>query len=235
MTSMRPEDREHHGRHRRCRIWPSTPTPVSEATPSAHRSSTSTTWRATTARSRRCATWTSTSATTRSPRSSARRAAARRTVLRCFNRMNDLIPRRPRRGHAHATTASTSTAPTSRPPRSAAASAWCSRSRTRSRSPSTTTSPSGHGSAGVKKQQRARRHRREVAARRGAVGRGQGPPEDVGARPVRRPAAAAVHRPGHRRRARGDPDGRAVLGARPDRHRAHRGPDAARSRRSTRS
>ena len=30
----------------------------------------------------------------------------------------------------------------------------------------------------------------------------------------------------HRRRAGGDPDGRAVLGARPDRHRADRGPDA---------
>ena len=39
-------------------------------------------------------------------------------------------------------------------------------------------------------------------------------------RPVRRPAAAPVHRPRHRRQPRRDPDGRAVLGARPDRHRA---------------
>ena len=42
---------------------------------------------------------------------------------------------------------------------------------------------------------------------------------------VRRPAAAAVHRPGHRRRPGSDPDGRALLGARPDRHRQDRGTD----------
>ena len=42
-------------------------------------------------------------------------------------------------------------------------------------------------------------------------------------RPVGRPAAAAVHRPGHRRQARRHPDGRAVLGPRPDRHHPHRG------------
>ena len=45
------------------------------------------------------------------------------------------------------------------------------------------------------------------------------PPEGLGHGPVRRPAAAAVHRPGHRHRPRGAPDGRALLGARPDRHR----------------
>ncbi len=44
-------------------------------------------------------------------------------------------------------------------------------------------------------------------------------------RTVRRPAAAPVHRAHHRRAAGGDPHGRAVLGARSDRHRAHRGPD----------
>ena len=57
----------------------------------------------------------------------------------------------------------------------------------------------------------------------------------LGPRPVGRPAAAAVHRPGHRRRARGHPDGRAVLGARPDRHRPHRGADAGDQGRGTRS
>ena len=51
---------------------------------------------------------------------------------------------------------------------------------------------------------------------------GQGPPERVRHRPVRRPAAAAVHRPRHLGGPGGDPDGRALLGARPDRHRAHR-------------
>ena len=119
------------------------------------------------------------------------------TVLRCFNRMNDLIDgarvegklalprRRPLRPRA------------STPSRCASASAWCSRSRTRSPSRSTTTSPSVPGSPGM--QGRPRRHRRAVAAQRRAVGRGEGPAEDVGARPVRRPAAAPLHRPGHRR------------------------------------
>src|ERR671915_112802 len=40
------------------------------------------------------------------------------------------------------------------------------------------------------------------------------------------PAAAPLHRQGHRGRARRDLDGRAVLGARPDRHAPHRGADA---------
>ena len=43
-------------------------------------------------------------------------------------------------------------------------------------------------------------------------------------RPLRRPAAAALHRPRHRRRAAGDPDGRALLGPGPDLHARHRGP-----------
>ena len=61
--------------------------------------------------------------------------------------------------------------------------------------------------------------------RAGAVGRGEGPAARAGHRPVRRPAAAPVHRPRHRREPGGDPDGRALLGAGPDRHRAHRGAD----------
>ena len=155
------------------------------------------------------------------------------TVLRCFNRMNDLIDgarvegkltlprRRPVRPRA------------STPSRCGAASAWCSRSRTRSPSRSTTTSPTARSSTACKGNlddivEQALRRRR-------AVGRGQGPAQGLGPGPVRRPAAAAVHRPGHRRRARGAPDGRALLGARPDRHRAHRGPDAGDQGRATRS
>ena len=46
-----------------------------------------------------------------------------------------------------------------------------------------------------------------------------------GHRPLGRPAAAAVHRAHDRRRARGDPHGRAVLGARPDRDAEDRGAD----------
>ena len=68
--------------------------------------------------------------------------------------------------------------------------------------------------------------RRAGAARRGALGRGQGPAQEDGARPLRRPAAAALHRPRARRRARGAPVRRAVLRARPDRDLGDRGPDA---------
>ena len=53
---------------------------------------------------------------------------------------------------------------------------------------------------------------------RRALGRGQGQAQGVGHGALRRPAAAAVHRPSDRDPAGRDPDGRAVLGARPDRH-----------------
>ena len=56
----------------------------------------------------------------------------------------------------------------------------------------------------------------KLAPPRGALGRGQGQAQQVGPRPLRRPAAAALHRPDPRRRARGHPHGRALLGARPD-------------------
>ena len=74
-------------------------------------------------------------------------------------------------------------------------------------------------------QVRHRRAGRAVAARRQPVERGQGPARQAGLRPVRRAAAAAVHRPGHRRAARRAADGRALLGAGPDLDAGHRGPD----------
>ena len=49
--------------------------------------------------------------------------------------------------------------------------------------------------------------------------------DESGARALGRPAAAAVHRARDRRRARGDPDGRALLGARPHRDAQDRGAD----------
>ena len=52
-------------------------------------------------------------------------------------------------------------------------------------------------------------------------------------RPFRRPAAAPVHRARHRRQPGSDPDGRAVLGARSDRHRQGRGADRRAARRTT--
>jgi hypothetical protein len=50
--------------------------------------------------------------------------------------------------------------------------------------------------------------------------------KESGPRALGRAAAAPVHRPGDRDPSRRDPDGRAVLGAGPDRHAADRGPDA---------
>ncbi len=60
----------------------------------------------------------------------------------------------------------------------------------------------------------------KLAAQRGAVGRGEEPAQAVRSRPVRRPGAAAVHRPHDRGRAGRRADGRARLGPRPDRHRS---------------
>ena len=72
--------------------------------------------------------------------------------------------------------------------------------------------------------------RRALAEARRPVGRSEGPPGRERHRSVRRPAAAPLHRPRHRRRSRGDPDGRALLGARSDRHRQDRGADPRASR-----
>ena len=71
------------------------------------------------------------------------------TFLRCFNRMNDLIPGSRRRGRS-ATTARTSAARTSTRSPCAGTSAWSSSGRTRSRSRSTTTSPGACKVLGMK-------------------------------------------------------------------------------------
>ena len=67
-------------------------------------------------------------------------------------------------------------------------------------------------------------HRRAVAAGREPLGGGQGPARQARVGPVRRPAAAPVHRSGDRRGPRRAADGRAVLGAGPDLHAGDRGP-----------
>ena len=171
MTNMAPRTDEHHGRRPRCRIWPSTPRRRARRRPSARRCSTSTTWRCTTARSGPCARYARRSTRTRSPRSSARRAAARRTVLRCFNRMNDTDP-----GARVEGTITYHGIDLYGPDVSA--------TEVRRRIGMVFQKPNpfpksiydnvayGPRLAGVRKPQRARRHRREVAARRGAVGRG---------------------------------------------------------------
>ena len=115
-------------------------------------------------------------------------------------------------------------------------SAWCSRSRTRSRSRSTTTWPTAPASTAWPATRPSWTRSSRRALRRAALwnevkDRLQAP----GHRPVGRPAAAPVHRPRRRDRARGAADGRAVLGARPDRHRPGRGADRRAARRTTRS
>ena len=143
------------------------------------------------------------------------------TFLRTLNRMNDIIPgtrvdghghrRRPRHLRRRASTSSSC----------GGASGWCSRSRTRSRSRSSTTSPTACASTAWREPRRSCDDVVEESLReRRAVGRGEGPAARLGAGALGRPAAAAVHRARARRRARDPADGRAGVGARPDRHAA---------------
>jgi phosphate transport system ATP-binding protein len=134
------------------------------------------------------------------------------TFLRCLNRMNDTVTsarvradRARRRGHL-------------RPPRgprcsSAPRSAWSSRSRTPSPSRSTTTWPTAQ-------DPRPRPLARELDAivekslRRARLGGDQGPLQSPGTG-LSGGSSSALHRPRHRHRSRGAPDGRARLRARP--------------------
>ena len=141
-------------------------------------------------------------------------------------------PERHGRRAASSTTARTSTGRRSTRSRSASGSAWSSRSRTRSRSRSTTTSPSAPGcSASTDIDERVERALRRAALWDEVKDR----LDEQRLRDVGRPAAAALHRPLHRGRPRRDPDGRALLGARPDLDRQDRGPDARAEGASTRS
>ena len=88
---------------------------------------------------------------------------------------------------------------------------------------------------GVKNKKLHRRDGGAVAAPGEPVERGQGPAGQARRRAVRWPAAAAVHRPRHRRRAPGAADGRALLGARPDLDAGDRGPHHRAQEPSTRS
>ena len=77
--------------------------------------------------------------------------------------------------------------------------------------------------AGHQRQGHPRRGLRAVPPGSGPLGRGEGPPAGERPRPLGRPDAAPVHRPGDRGRARGAAHGRAVLGPRPHRHPEDRG------------
>ena len=171
----------------------------------------------------------------RSRRSSARPAAASRPSCARSTGCTRSSPAPASRARSCSTTR-TSTAPASTRSTCAARSAWSSSGRTRSRRcRSTTTSSPGCGCSGraakselddvVEKSLRGANLWDEVKDRLDQARR----------RPVRWPAAAAVHRPRHRRRAAGAADGRAVLGARPDLDAGHRGPDQQAQGRRTRS
>ena len=75
----------------------------------------------------------------------------------------------------------------------------------------------------------------QALAPRGDLGRGQEPAQALGARPLGRPAAAALHRARDRGRARRRPARRARVGARPDLDAGDRGPDARAEAATTRS
>ena len=139
------------------------------------------------------------------------------TVLRCFNRMNDLIPSRAGGGGSAL----------QRPKY------LCQEYR-----PGGSAPPCRHGLPKAKPlpQEHLRQHRlgrahqrlqgqhgrtgRSIVARRRAVGRSQRQAARERAGAFGRAAAAAVHRPHHRRQARHHPDGRTVFGAGPHRHAA---------------
>ena len=157
-----------------------------------------------------------------SPRSSARRAAARARLLRSFNRMNDLI--------VGAEVSGRHRVPRSGPLRA-------------ERRPGRGAPPHRHGVPEAEpvpevdlRQRRVRPAHQRPSARASTTSwstRSTAPrcgtrsrtSSSSRVRALGWPAAAAVHRALPRGRARRDPDGRAVLGARPDRDRAHRGPD----------
>ena len=149
------------------------------------------------------------------------------TFLRSLNRMHEVIPGARVEGKI-VSTASPSTARASTRSPYAARSAWSSSGP----NPFPTMSIYDNVLAGNRlnnkqmKKAEADDDRRAVAASGANLwNEVKDRLEQAGHGPLRRPAAAAVHRPGHRRRAAGAADGRAVLGARPDLHLGDRGPD----------
>ena len=145
------------------------------------------------------------------------------TFIRCFNRMNDLIPGAKVSGTVlyHGARSLRAGRRPGRPPTPH-------RNGLPEAEPVPQVDLRQHRlrAAGARAEGQSRRARGEGAARRGALGRGEGPAEGRRPRAVGRPAAAAVHRARARGRAGRDPHGRAGVGARSDLDHAHRGSDA---------
>ena len=159
------------------------------------------------------------------------------TFLRILNRMHELVPSAPAGRRGAARRRRTSTPPSASSPTPAARSAWCSRSPTRSRRCRSTTTSSPGSSSPAPRPPASEKDgaRRAVPAPRRPLERGQGPARRSRRRALRRPAAAAVHRPVAGDQAARAADGRAVLGPRPDLDPRDRGDDASTSPRRSRS
>ena len=180
--------------------------------------------RSTTASSSRCATAMCRSRRTRSPASSARRAAASRTVLRSLNRMNDLIPSFRLEGHVQflgqdiyakaidPVVVRRHIGMVFQQPNPFSMSIY------------------ENVAFGLRLNRYRGDYRRSGSSMRCAAPALWDEVKDKlkqnGLVAVGRPAAAALHRPRHRHRADGAADGRALLGARSDRDAHHRGADA---------
>jgi hypothetical protein len=99
-----------------------------------------------------------------------------------------------------ASTARTSTTKARRGARCGRGWAWCSKSPTPSPNPSTKTSPTARASTAWPPARRSwTRSSKQLPAPRRPVGRGEGPSSTPRHRHLRRPAAAPLHRPRHRR------------------------------------
>ena len=189
----------------------------------ASSSSSSATSRCSTAATPRSARSSSTSPPTRSPAFIGPSGCGKTTVLRCLNRMHDITPGAQGARIGDVPRREISTGRRSTPPRCAAASAWCSRSRTRSRRRSSTTSPTGRRSTAGSAASSSDivEHALTRAALWDEV---KDKLKNSGLSLSGGQQQRLVHRACARGRARRRADGRAVLGARPDRHRAHRRP-----------
>ena len=149
------------------------------------------------------------------------------TFLRCINRMNDTIDGCRVDGQDRRSTARTSTTKRIDVGASCApASAWCSRSPTRSPSRSTRTSPTARASTAWPRRKADLDEIVETSLQQAGLwnevkDRLHEPGTGLSGGQQQRLciARAIAVEP------RSDPDGRALLGARPDRHRPHRGAD----------
>ncbi len=160
------------------------------------------------------------------------------TLLRCFNRINERYGNVTHRRARSASWARTSTRRRLAGRAAQGAWAWCSSGPTRCRSRSTRTWCSGCACTPDAASSRRSRLDEAVEKALGEVGLWDDLKDRLDDRatpPPARAAAEAVHRPAPAAQAGGDPDGRALLGARRRGHARDRGADVRAARAATRS